>query len=159
VSEDSPSKPRDALIYILERLGDEVRSNTDKVDALVSADKVDALVSAQAVAAEARATQRKQLADLRTEVARLATAIELRTAIDKDRDAKVQRQETAAEAVAAARWGAFGRLANTIQDCFKNPVVVAVGAGLASPLAISAAYLLARWLGIPVQALLTGHAP
>lgn len=147
--DDSPGKPRDALIYILGRLGDEIK---------VCNEQVREMDKALAVAAEARATQNQKITDLEAAMRLLTKAVSERAVIDKERDKRVQRAETAAETVAAARWGAFGRLATTVQDCFRNPVVIAVGAGLASPLAITAAYLLARWLGIPVQALL-GQAP
>lgn len=146
-SDDTPAVRRDAIGIVLahhgealDRLADEVvRLNTDATARGVRLEQIDAT-----------------LREIRAGVERLSAGVESLARVVADREARSLRQDTADREVAVARWGALSGTVTALRSCVTNPAVVGGLGAVGSPVVLAIVYMLARWLGVPVGALLGG---
>lgn len=135
---DTPSKPRDALVFLLDRQADAIEALGDRVVALgekINQVDVD------------RATAAGHLIELRGAVDRLATAAAEQAAIARAAAAQAKEERDAAAAAAAARWGAIGKLGD-------SKLAVGIWTMFGTIIGGALTAKLAAWLGIPVATIL-----
>ena len=128
---DSPTKPRDALVFLLDR----------------QADRLDAIIDGLAKAEHDRAAVATAIGELRIIVDRLALAAAEQATIAKEAAARAKEERDANAAAAAARWGAIGQLGD-------SKIAVAMWAMFGTAIGGALTAKLAAWLGLPVAAIL-----